>query len=66
MGIPSPYSLRHSHQLPIGLLVVACLVIAVTVQPLLAQEVGDTVRLESANPQGVPVHPAAGDRSFVR
>jgi endonuclease/exonuclease/phosphatase family metal-dependent hydrolase len=31
-----------------------------------AQVVGDTVRLESSNPAGVPVHPAAGIASFVR
>jgi endonuclease/exonuclease/phosphatase family metal-dependent hydrolase len=33
---------------------------------LLAQNVGDTVRLESTSTHGVPVHPAAGDNSFVR
>jgi hypothetical protein len=31
-----------------------------------AQVVGGRVRLESQNPQGVPVHPAAGDNNFVR
>lgn len=31
-----------------------------------AQQIGDRVRLESTNPDGVPVHPAAGDSSFVR
>lgn len=31
-----------------------------------AQEVGDTVRLVGPNPDGVPVHPAAGDSSYVR
>jgi endonuclease/exonuclease/phosphatase family metal-dependent hydrolase len=30
------------------------------------QVVGDTVRLQSDNAQGVPVHPAAGDASYVR
>jgi len=31
-----------------------------------AQESDDIVRLSSSNPRGVPVHPAAGDRSYVR
>ena len=31
-----------------------------------AQVIGNRVRLESQNAQGVPVHPAAGDNSFVR
>jgi endonuclease/exonuclease/phosphatase family metal-dependent hydrolase len=34
--------------------------------PTVAQEVGDQVRLESPNAAGVPVHPAAGDQSYVR
>lgn len=33
---------------------------------VLAQNVGDTVRLESTNSAGVPVHPAAGDQSYFR
>lgn len=31
-----------------------------------AQTIGDSVRLDSPSAQGVPVHPAAGDPSFVR
>lgn len=42
---------------------VACLLLACF---LFGQQVDDPVLLQSSNPQGVPVHPAAGDRSFVR
>jgi len=44
-------------------LVIAGLLASACVQ---AQEVGDPVRLFSSNAQGVPVHPAAGDNSYVR
>jgi endonuclease/exonuclease/phosphatase family metal-dependent hydrolase len=42
------------------------LFLALAALPARAQIVGDTVRLESTNPAGVPVHPGAGDHSFVR
>lgn len=34
--------------------------------PAMSQQIGDQVRLESANATGVPVHLAAGDDSYVR
>ena len=46
-----------------------CVVVVVSitlVTPAWSQIVGDTVRLSSTNSQGVPVHPAAGDSSYVR
>jgi hypothetical protein len=46
-----------------------CVVLIVTtslVTPAWSQIVGNTVRLSSTNSQGVPVHPAAGDSSYVR
>lgn len=48
--------------------VLAIIVIAVSAigRPLNAQDVGDRVVMESPNPAGVPVHPAAGDPAFVR
>lgn len=45
---------------------VALLALLVFVLPSEAQNAGDTVRLQSDNPQGVPVHPADGDSSYVR
>ena len=42
------------------------LAIAIAPQPALAQAVGDSVRLESSNPAGVPAHPADSDPSYVR
>lgn len=34
--------------------------------PTIAQEVGDSVILQSSNPAGIPMHPADQDNSFVR
>lgn len=65
MQTPSAYIARGTLHAASNVLIVV-LFLALFVQPLGAQNVGDTVRLESANPKGVPVHPAAGDRSFVR
>src|SRR5688572_27746470 len=40
--------------------------LVVFIQGGFAQKVNDRVRLESTNPLGIPVHPAAGDASYVR
>jgi endonuclease/exonuclease/phosphatase family metal-dependent hydrolase len=49
----------------LALLVTLPLLIGYTTS-LGAQSVGERVRLVSQNPQGVPVHPADGDNSYVR
>ncbi len=50
----------------IGVLLLGLLVAAGASCPVAAQNIGDRVMLESPNPQGVPVHPAAGNNSFER
>jgi endonuclease/exonuclease/phosphatase family metal-dependent hydrolase len=45
---------------------VVCSLLSWNQSAIFAQNVGDIVRLESTSLQGVPVHPAAGDNSFVR
>ena len=42
------------------------LLAAIRVPQADAQKIGDQVRLNATNPQGVPVHPAAGDQAYVR
>jgi len=42
------------------------LAVALTIQPLAGQAVGDRVIMSSSSSAGVPVHPAAGDASYVR
>lgn len=66
MCMPFGYFRRGLPWLAASFLVLACFVFPAFGEQLHAQEVGDTVRLESSNPQGVPVHPAAGDMSYVR
>lgn len=46
-------------------LVVACIIFFSSVEAW-GQEPGDTVILESSNVAGVPIHPADGDKTFVR
>ena len=48
------------------MLVLTCLLSFVSTVASWAQQVGDTVILESTNARGVPVHRAAGDNSYVR
>ncbi len=43
-----------------------CIVVVLQFSSLYGQEQGDRVRLMSSNQRGVPVHPAAGDNSYVR
>lgn len=63
--MPSGLSRCRAAARPVGiwLLAIAGLLASACLQ---AQQVGDPVRLFSSNAQGVPVHPAAGDNSYVR
>lgn len=59
-----PYFRRWLRSLAAILATAICSI--VPVYSLLPQVVGDQVKMESTNPLGPPVHPAAGNNSFVR
>jgi len=65
------YSARSNSKRGSALRVLSALAVALVLSVAVAtgalcQAVGDRVVLESENPLGVPVHPAAGDARFVR
>jgi endonuclease/exonuclease/phosphatase family metal-dependent hydrolase len=66
MSISILHPRRSTRRLPLGLWLILGVFVLILGKTVSAQNVGDNVRLESENSQGVPVHPAPGDASFVR